>query len=130
MHPKNNTGHDRTQYPQSSEGGEQVFAVLTIHGADTSIQIPPIPTKDLEDNAAGLLRQAFPSIRLSCVRVGATDDLAELQQQADRHRDIIISCREADFPASVYAERLGLSMVFGEVAPQNPTPEVRGAEGV
>lgn len=128
MHPKNTTGHNRTQYLPSSEGGGQVFAILAIHGAGTGIEIPPLPTKDLEDEAVSLLRQAFPSARLSCVRVAATDDLAELQQQADRHRDIIISCREAAFPGSVYAERLGLHMVFGDPVPQNqPSPKL-GAE--
>ncbi|MBA6062296.1 MULTISPECIES: hypothetical protein [Pseudomonas] len=128
MHPKNTTGHNRTQYPPSTDEWPQPFAIISICGPDTGAQLPPVSGKDLENECVDLLRQAYPFARLVCVPPRATAELAELQQQADRHRDIIISCREAEFPASVYAERLGLSMVFGEVAPQNLTSPARGAE--
>ncbi|MBI6961322.1 hypothetical protein [Pseudomonas putida] len=124
MQPKITTGHNRTQYPPLLE---ERFAIITSCGPDVGVELPPISTKDCEE-AIGLLRQAYPSVRLICVYAEATVDLPALQQQADRHRDIIVNCRGADYPASVYAERLGLPMVFGEVAPQNQPSPVRGAE--
>ncbi|HEN8714200.1 hypothetical protein ABE521_20940 [Pseudomonas sp. TWI672] len=126
MHPKNTTGHNRTQYPPPLEGR---LAIVTVYGPDLGIELPPILTKGLEDEAIAMLRQALPSVRLSCVYLGLVDGGADMEQQADRHRDIIISCRGADLPGLVYAERLGLLLMLDELAPQKPTSPVRGAGG-
>lgn len=126
MHPKNTTGHNRTQYPPPLD---KRFAIVTVYGPELGIELPPIPTKGLEDEAIAMLRQALPPVRLSCVYLKLVDGATDMEQQADRHRDIIISCRGAVSPGLVYAERLGLLMMLDELAPQNPASPVRGARG-
>lgn len=126
MHSKNTIGHNLTQYPPPLE---KRFAIITIYGPELGIELPPISTKGLEVEAIAMLSQAFPFVRFSCLHLKLVDGATDMEQQADRHRDIIISCRGAVSPSLVYVERLGLLPLLDERAPWKPASSVRGAGG-
>lgn len=65
-------------------------------------------TKGLAIEVLEMLRPVFPGAQFSCFEVAVTDSIDACRRGLLRHKDLVLSCRDADQPGCVYLERISM----------------------
>ena len=96
---------------------------------------PPVLQLGLATELLEMLAPVYPSGQPTVQRCAAmAPDLKAIERSASRHKDLILSCRDAAEPGQAYVERMFMhrDCAAGQsiTAPQNAGSPARGAEGV
>lgn len=107
MHPKNTTAPPKAQ-EQAKESITRGLAVTVpcIRGVEPPMQLLECGTKGLAVEVLEMLRPIFPGAQFYCFDVAVTESVDACRLGLERHKDLVLSCREADQPGRVYLERL------------------------
>ena len=135
MHPKNTTAPPDPQDDFESMRG---FIYLTpcIEFPDMGFiqSWPPVLQLGLATELLEMLAPVYPDGKPTVQRCAAmAPDLKAIKRSASRHKDLILSCRDAEEPGQVYVERMFMHRDYAPgqcfAAPQKPTPRPGGARG-
>lgn len=135
MHPENTTAPPDPQDDIESMRG---FIYLTpcIEFPDMGFiqSWPPVLQLGLATELLEMLAPVYPGGKPTVQRCAAmAPDLNAIERSASRHKDLILSCRDAAEPGQVYVERMFMhrdcAVGQGFTAPQNEVSPVRGAGG-
>lgn len=109
-HPKNTTAPPKAQ-EQAKESITRglVVTVPCIRGVEPPMQLLECGTKGLAVEVLEMLRPIFPGAQFSCFEVAVTESVDACRHGMERHKDLVLSCREADHPGLVYLERLRMT---------------------
>ena len=72
------------------------------------MQLLECGTKGLAVEVLEMLRPIFPGAQFYCFDVAVTESVDACRRGLERHKDLVLSCREADQPGRVYLERLSM----------------------
>lgn len=65
-------------------------------------------TKGLAVEVLEMLRPIFPGAQFCCFEVAVTESVDACRRGLLRHKDLVLSCRDADQPGRVYLERISM----------------------
>lgn len=129
LHPKNSTPPPDPQDTQPEIRGFIYHSVrIDFEEMEFIRPLAPCMNLGLATELFEMLSPLFPGARVfiqACA--GRADELERVQRSASMHKDLILSCRDAEYPGRTYLERV--SMRRGESAPRKPNSSKRGAGG-
>lgn len=108
--PKNTTVPPKAQEQARESDVRGLIAVIPcIRGVEPSMQLPECATKGLAVEVLEMLRPVFPGAQFCCFETAITESVDVCRRGLERHKDLVLSCREADYPGHVYLERLRMT---------------------
>ena len=107
MQAKNSNKPAKTQeQAKESIARGLVVTVPCVRGVEPAMQLPECGTKGLAVEVLEMLRPVFPGAQFYCFEVAVTEYFDACHRGLERHKDLVLSCREADQPGRVYLDRL------------------------
>lgn len=104
-HLKNSIESSEAQYPPNQlDTRGCIVTIPRVLGIEPGITLPACNTQGLAIELLNMLRPMFPGAKFSAYHI-ATFDNEQLHKELARHKDLILSCREADEPGRTYLER-------------------------
>lgn len=108
-HPKNTTAPPKAQeQAKESIARGLVVTVPCTRGVEPPMQLLECGTKGLAVEVLEMLRPVFPGARFSCFEVAVTESVDACRRGLERHKDLVLSCRDAYQPGRVYLERISM----------------------
>lgn len=129
LHPKNNTPPPDPQDSQPEIRGFIYHSVcVEFEEMEFISSWAPCMNLGLATELFEMLQPLFPGARVfiqGCA--GRADEFEHVQLSASMHKDLILSCRDAEYPGRTYLERV--SMYRDGCAPRKSNPSKRDAGG-
>ncbi|MCF7558880.1 hypothetical protein [Pseudomonas petrae] len=110
MKSENTTAPSKAQEQTRESDVRELIAVIPcIQGVEPPMQLLECATKGLAVEVMEMLRPVFPGAKFCCFEVAVTESLDARRRGMEHHKDLVLSCREADYPGDVYLERLHMN---------------------
>lgn len=110
MQNENTTAPPKAQEQGLESDVRGLIAVIPcIRGVEPPIQLLECATKGLAVEVLEMLRPVFPGAQFCCFEIAVTESVDACRRELERHKDLVLSCREADHPGRVYLERLRMT---------------------